>query len=68
MSENINQPESFAQLFEESLARQEMRQGEVITAEVVRVDYNFVVVNAGLKSEAYVPIDEFKDDRGEVSV
>ena len=39
MSENINQPESFAQLFEESLARQEMRQGEVITAEVVRVDY-----------------------------
>ena len=45
-----------------------MRQGEVITAEVVRVDYNFVVVNAGLKSEAYVPIDEFKDDRGEVSV
>ena len=68
MSENINQPKSFAQLFEESLARQEMRQGEVITAEVVRVDYNFVVVNAGLKSEAYVPIEEFKDDRGEVTV
>ena len=68
MSENINQPESFAQLFEESLARQEMRQGEVITAEVVRVDYNFVVVNAGLNSEAYVPIEEFKDDRGEVPV
>ena len=45
-----------------------MRQGEVITAEVVRVDYNFVVVNAGLKSEAYVPIEEFKDDRGEVTV
>ena len=68
MSNIMNQPESFAQLFEESLARQEMRQGEVITAEVVRVDYNFVVVNAGLKSEAYVPIEEFKDDRGEVSV
>ena len=68
MSNIMNQPESFAQLFEESLARQEMRQGEVITAEVVRVDYNFVVVNAGLKSEAYVPIEEFQDDRGEVSV
>ena len=39
--------ESFAALFEESLSRQEMRAGEVITAEVVRVDYNFVVVNAG---------------------
>ena len=61
-------PESFAELFAESLAHQEMRQGEVITAEVVRVDYNFVVVNAGLKSEAYVPIEEFKDDRGEVTV
>ena len=65
---NTNNTESFAQLFEESLAKQEMRQGEVITAEVVRVDYNFVVVNAGLKSEAYVPIEEFKDDRGEVTV
>ena len=60
--------ESFAQLFEESLARKEMRLGEVITAEVVRVDYNVVVVNAGLKSEAYVPIEEFKNDRGEVEV
>ena len=68
MTNETNKPESFAELFAESLAHQEMRQGEVITAEFVRVDYNFVVVNAGLKSEAYVPIDEFKDDRGEVSV
>jgi hypothetical protein len=47
--------ESFAALFEESLQRTEMRPGEVITAEVVRVEHNFVVVNAGLKSEAYIP-------------
>jgi small subunit ribosomal protein S1 len=60
--------ESFAALFEESLSRQEMKQGEVITAEVVRVDYNFVVVNAGLKSEAYIPIDEFKNDVGAIDV
>lgn len=60
--------ESFAQLFEESLNRQEMRQGEVITAEVVLVDRNFVVVNAGLKSESYVPIEEFLNDQGEVEV
>lgn len=58
--------ENFAQLFEESLARKEMRVGEVITAEIIRVDYNFVVVNAGLKSESYIPIEEFKNDRGEV--
>ncbi len=49
--------ESFAALFEESLSRKEMRVGEVITAEVIRVDDNFVVVNAGLKSESYIPAD-----------
>ena len=43
-----------------------MRSGEVISAEVVRVDYNFVVVNAGLKSEAFIPIEEFKNDNGEI--
>src|ERR1051326_4202313 len=61
-------PENFAALFEESLARQEMRQGELITAEVTRVDYNIVVVNAGLKSESFIPIEEFKNDKGEVEV
>ena len=60
--------ENFAALFEESLARQEMRAGELITAEVTRVDYNVVVVNAGLKSESFIPIEEFKDDKGEVEV
>src|SRR6266566_1633124 len=60
--------ESFAALFEESLSRREMKQGEVITAEVIRVDYNFVVVNAGLKSEAYIPLEEFKNDVGQIDV
>ena len=60
--------DSFAAMFEESLARQEMRTGEMITAEVVRVDYNMVVVNAGLKSESFIPIEEFKNDKGEVEV
>ena len=61
-------PESFAALFEESLARKEMRVGEVITAEVIRVDANHVVVNAGLKSESYIPTEEFRNDRGEIEV
>ncbi len=60
--------ESFAALFEESLTRKEMRIGEVITAEVVRIDINYVVVNAGLKSESFVPLEEFKNDKGEVEV
>jgi small subunit ribosomal protein S1 len=67
-TESAPAKESFAALFEESLSRKEMRAGEVITAEVIRVDYNFVVVNAGLKSEAYIPIDEFKNDLGQVDV
>ena len=63
----VNPPmEDFAKLFEESLSRQEMRQGELITAEVVRVDFNIVVVNAGLKSESFINIDEFKNDKGEI--
>ncbi len=60
--------ESFAALFEESLTRKEMRIGEVITAEVVSVDPNYVVVNAGLKSESIIPAEEFKNDAGEVDV
>jgi small subunit ribosomal protein S1 len=61
---NIEGAESFAALFEESLSRKEMRIGEVITAEVVRIDDNFVVVNAGLKSESYIPTEEFMTDGG----
>jgi len=63
-----NETESFAAMFEESLSRQEMRAGEVITAEVMRVDHNYVVVNAGLKSESFIPLEEFLNDRGELDV
>jgi small subunit ribosomal protein S1 len=58
--------ESFAALFEESQKSSETRIGEVVTAEVIRIEHSFVVVNAGLKSEAYVPLSEFKSDNGEV--
>jgi len=60
--------ENFAQLFEESLALHDMRVGEVITAEVIGIDSNFVVVNAGLKSESLISVDEFKNDNGELEV
>ena len=60
--------ESFAALFEESLTRSNMKTGQVISAEVVRIDHNFVVVNAGLKSEAFIPVEEFQNDQGELEV
>lgn len=60
--------ESFADLFSESVKNQDMKSGEVISAEVVRVEHNFVVVNAGLKSESYIPREEFLNDQGEIEV
>src|SRR4051812_47699983 len=59
---------SFAALLEESLTRKKMRIGEVITAEVLTVDDNWVVVNAGLKSKSITPAEEFKNDAGQVDV
>ena len=60
--------ESFAALFEESMALQEMRSGEVITAEVITIDNDFVIVNAGLKSESVIKAEEFLNDQGELDV
>ncbi len=60
--------ENFAQLLEEYSALQEMNQGEVITAEVVGIDNNFVTVTAGLKSESLIDLNEFKDANGELEV
>ncbi len=60
--------ESFADLFAASVKNQDMKSGEVISAEVVRIDHNFVVVNAGLKSESLIPLEEFLNDQGELEV
>ncbi|OGS98293.1 MAG: 30S ribosomal protein S1 [Gallionellales bacterium RIFCSPLOWO2_12_FULL_59_22] len=64
----LENPDSFAAMFEESLTRKEMRAGELITAQVVRVDHNMVVVNAGLKSESLIPVEEFLDAKGELEI
>ena len=60
--------ENFAQLLEESFTLQEMNPGEVITAEVVGIDQNFITVNAGLKSESLIDVAEFKNAQGEIEV
>ena len=60
--------ESFAQLFEESLNTVHLKQGELIRGEVVHVDDEVVIVNAGLKSEGVIPADQFRDARGELTV
>jgi small subunit ribosomal protein S1 len=64
----LNSMESFASMFEESLTRKEMRAGELITAQVVRIEQSMVVVNAGLKSESFIPVEEFRDSNGALEV
>jgi small subunit ribosomal protein S1 len=60
--------ESFAQLFEESLASQRIKPGAILTGRVVEVGPDVVLVNAGLKSEAVIPVEQFKNERGEIEV
>lgn len=60
--------ESFAEMFEQSLASTELRQGTIITGTVVEVRNDVVVINAGLKSEGIVPIQQFFDENGEIEV
>ena len=59
---------SFAEMFEESLAQVEMRQGSLLNGVVVDVTPDVVVVNAGLKSEGAIPVDEFRNEKGEITV
>lgn len=60
--------ENFAQLLKESLEQTDLRPGSVIPATVTYVGDDVVIVNAGLKSDAIIPIEEFYDDRGHVHV
>ncbi|HEX6998714.1 MAG TPA: 30S ribosomal protein S1 [Gammaproteobacteria bacterium] len=60
--------ESFAQLLEESLSQQNIKPGAIITGRVVEVNNDVVIVNAGLKSEAVIPANQFYNDRGELEV
>jgi len=60
--------ESFAQLFEDSLANQRIRPGMILQGLVVDVTEDIVIVNVGLKSEAVIPVEQFKNERGELEV
>src|SRR2546421_12911493 len=57
--------ESFAQLFEQSLANQRIRPGMILTGLVIDVTEDAGIVNVGLKSEAVIPLEQLKNERGE---
>lgn len=60
--------ESFAELFEESLNSTPMQPGKIVTGTVVNVGSDVVLVNAGLKSEGAIPVEEFFNEKGEITV
>lgn len=60
--------ESFAQLFEKSLKEVETRPGSIVSGIVVSLDKDMVLVDAGLKSESVIPVEQFKNSQGEVEI
>lgn len=60
--------ESFKELFEASIAGTQFYPGAIISAKVIDIDEDYVTLNAGLKSEGIVAIEEFQDKNGELEV
>ncbi len=60
--------ESFAELFEQSLSDKQMQPGSIVTGTVLEIRQDAVVVNAGLKSEGLIPLEQFYNDDGVLDV
>ncbi|HHO70036.1 MAG TPA: 30S ribosomal protein S1 [Halothiobacillus sp.] len=60
--------ENFAQLFEESLQKTVMQPGAIVEGTVIDISGDFVIVDAGLKSESVIPAEQFRDENGELTV
>ncbi|CAM3822846.1 30S ribosomal protein S1 [Rheinheimera salexigens] len=68
LTEKVNMTENFAQMFEESLNTIETRPGSIVKGTVVAILKDVVMVDAGLKSEAAIPVEQFKAANGEIEV
>ena len=60
--------DSFAELFEQSQIENKMRPGSIISAKVLDIKTDSVVVNAGLKSEGVIPIEQFFNEEGQLEI
>ncbi|MDH3326317.1 MAG: 30S ribosomal protein S1 [Gammaproteobacteria bacterium] len=60
--------ESFAELFEQSMSKDSLQPGSIVMGQVIDIDNGYVTVNAGLKSEGIIPIEQFFDEKGELEV
>src|SRR5688500_7724773 len=68
MAPDVLMIESFASMFEESLASQRIKPGAILMGRIVEIGPDVVLVNAGLKSEAVIPVEQFKNERGELEI
>jgi small subunit ribosomal protein S1 len=79
MQQNVNQQvgteggeEDFASMFEASLKERGgdglLKEGEIVKGTIVQVTKDYAVVDIGYKSEGQIPISEFTNPRGEVTV
>src|SRR4030066_505976 len=60
--------ESFAELFEQSQKVSKIQPGGLLMGEVMRIDNDFVVIDAGLKSQGIIPAEQFRDGAGQLTV
>lgn len=60
--------DSFAELFEQSQIENKMRPGSIISAKVLDIKTDSVVVNVGLKSEGVIPVEQFFNEEGQLEV
>lgn len=60
--------ESFAEMFEQSQVEKKMRPGAILNGVIIDVGPEYVMVNAGLKSESMIPIEQFRNDQGELEI
>lgn len=60
--------ESFDQLFNKSLKEININPGSIIRGKVISIDKDMILIDAGLKSESYIPIEQFKNTHGEIEV
>jgi small subunit ribosomal protein S1 len=64
----MSMAENFAELFEASLNESPMVPGAIITGTIVRIESDYIVVSAGLKSESIIPIEQFYNEQGKLDV
>ncbi len=60
--------EIFGKLFKKSIKKKNVKQGSIIKGKIIDIDNKNVIIDTGLKSESYVPIEQFKNLKGELEI